>query len=260
MQKRLTESVLRRLASQGLATFLDQSESFEAVLRPGCDLILSNEPVADLNGLVVGPGAVENGFFADACRACVAGQLPFLAILFPEAGEGAQRVAAEGGLVYAVDFPFMVCEDLPIEPSGSDSIEVWQASGTEREVAGNVEVLAAAFKMPVDSTRRCFPASLMESPGLDVYLAADEGEIVGAVTFTHHGDTTGVWGMGTASEMHGRGIVRRLLSTAMNEARERGSRRFFLGATPAGLPLYEKLGYETRVVTSVWVSGETGQA
>jgi hypothetical protein len=37
-------------------------------------------------------------------------------------------------------------------------------------------------------------------------------------------------------------------------------KRFFLGATPAGFPLYEKLGFETQVVASVWVSGETSQA
>lgn len=260
MQKPLTESVLRRLSSQGLAGFLGQSESFEAVFRPGCDLILSNEPVADLNGLVVGPGAVENGSFADACEACVAGGLPFLAILFPEAGEDAQRVAAGVGLVFAVDFPFMVREDQPVEPSGDETIEVWRATGTENDVEGNVQVLAAAFKMPVEATRRCFPTSFMESPGLDVYLAASEGKVVGAVTFTHHGDTTGVWGMGIDTAFQGRGVGRRLLSAAMAQARSRGARRFFLGATPAGFPLYERLCFETRVVTSVWVFGETSQA
>ena len=126
MTKPLTESVLRRLSSAGLAAFLGQSEKFEAVLRPGCDLILSNERVADMNGLIVGSAAVGNGSFAEAC---VAGGLPFLAILFPEAGEDAQRVAAGVGLAYAVEFPFMVREDQPIEPSGDDAIEVWGDTG-----------------------------------------------------------------------------------------------------------------------------------
>jgi GNAT superfamily N-acetyltransferase len=260
MTKPLTESVLRRLSSAGLAAFLGQAEKFEAVLRPGCDLILSNEPIADMNALVVGPGAVENGFFADACQACMAGGLPFLAILFPEAGEEAKRVAAGAGLVHAVDFPFMVREDQPIDPSGNDTLEVWRATASDRDAEGNVRVLAAAFKMPIEATRRCCPASLMESPGLDVYLAASGGDVVGSVTLTHHGETTGVWGMGTDTAFQGRGIGRRLLSSAMAEARSRGARRFFLGATPAGFPLYERLGYETRVVTSVWVSGETSQS
>ena len=260
MPKPLTESVLRRLTTEGLTAFLGQSEKFEAVLRPGCDLVLSNEPVADMNGLVVGSTAVGDRTFADACQACLTGGLPFLAILFPESGEEAKKVAAAAGLVHAADFPFMVRGTDPIESSGNETVTVWRASGTADELHGHAGVLAAAFKMPLESTRRCFPPAFLESPGLDIYLAALEGRIVGTVCFTHHGDTTGVWGMGTDPEMQGRGIGRRLLSTAMAEARLLGSGRFFLGATAAGLPLYEKLGYETRVVTSVWVAGETGQA
>jgi GNAT superfamily N-acetyltransferase len=258
--KPLTEPVIRRLTSEGLTAFLCQSQKFEAVLRPGCDLILSNEPVADMNALMIGPGAVESGCFADACQACLAGDLPFLAILFPEAGQEAKDVAAAAGLAYAVDFPFMVRNDEPIEPLGNEAIDVWRASESERDLGGHAEVLAAAFKMPLDSTRRCFPPSSVWSPNIDIYLAGSDERIVGSVTFTHHGDTTGVWGMGTATDQQGRGIGRRLLSTAMAEARSRGSKRFFLGATPAGFPLYEKLGYETQMVTSGWVAGETSQA
>ena len=45
----------------------------------------------------------------------------------------------------------------------------------------------------------------------------------------------------------------------MAEARMPGARRFVLGATPVGSRLYESLGYTTRVVTTVWASGETHQ-
>ena len=48
--------------------------------------------------------------------------------------------------------------------------------------------------------------------------------------------------------------------TAMAEARKDGTRRFFLGSTPAGYRLYEGLGFETVCSARVWVSGETHQA
>ena len=54
--------------------------------------------------------------------------------------------------------------------------------------------------------------------------------------------------------------LRRLLSTAMVQARNSGVRRFFLGATPAGFRLYEGLGFKTVCSARVWVSGETHQA
>ncbi len=259
MSKPLTEAVLRRLTTEALVTFLGQSEKFEALLRPGCDLTICNEPVADLNYVIAGKGASDNDYFGDACRTCLSRELPFLAILFPEAGNRVKEVASALGLVHAVDFPFMVRDDAPIEPAGNEAIIVQRASGTEG-VLGGVGVLSAAFNMPEDSARRVLPPPLIESPGLDVFLASSEGRHVGTVTMTHHGDTTGIWAMGTDPDRQGRGIGRRLLSIAMAETRSQGARRFFLGATPAGYRLYESLGFETRVVATIWVSGETSQA
>ena len=101
---------------------------------------------------------------------------------------------------------------------------------------------------------------IVESPAVDIYLAFDGELPVGSVTLTHHGDTSGVWAMGTDTGRQRGGIGRRLLSTAMSESRSRGTRRFFLGATPAGYRLYESLGYETRFAAKVWAAGETSQA
>jgi ribosomal protein S18 acetylase RimI-like enzyme len=70
----------------------------------------------------------------------------------------------------------------------------------------------------------------------------------------------GVWSMATGPTRQRSGIGRRLLSTAMAEARSRGATDFFLGATPAGQQLYESLGFTTRTVARVWASGDTHQA
>lgn len=259
MSKRLNESVLKRLTTEAFVSFLGQSERFEAMLRPGADLVICNEPVADLNCVVAGRGAGGNNYFKEACQTCLSRELPFLAIIFPEAGEGAQEVAADLGLVFAVDFPFMVREDVPIEPTGNDAVSVEVETG-EGESLNGVGAVSAAFQMPLESTLRVLQPSLVTSPAMDIYYATLEGQTVGSVTLSHHGDTSGIWAMGTDPEAQGRGIGRRLLSTALAESREKSAKRFFLGATPAGYPLYEKLGFETKVVASVWVSGETGQA
>ena len=207
---------------------------------------------------MAGKGASDDSFRA-ACETCLSQQIPFLAIIFPEAGARPAEVAAELGLEYAVDFPIMVRDDRPIEPSGNDSVVVEPETGTADALRG-IGVVSAAFQMPLDSAKRALPPATVNSPALEIYSASIEGRLVGSVTLTHHGDTVGIWAMATDPEVQSRGIGRRLLSTAMSKCRESGARRFFLGATPAGFPLYEKLGFETRAVTSVWVSGETGQA
>ena len=54
MPKPLTGSVLSRLAAEALATCLGQAEAFEVAMHPGCCLVLSGEPVADVSYLVAG--------------------------------------------------------------------------------------------------------------------------------------------------------------------------------------------------------------
>jgi GNAT superfamily N-acetyltransferase len=153
----------------------------------------------------------------------------------------------------------MVREDAPIDPEGNDSVVVRRAIGPAAAEA-NVQVLCSGFGMPEDAVRRVLPASLVDAPNVDVFLASIEDDVVGTVTVIHQGDTAGIWSMATDSTRQRSGIGRRLLSTALADARRLGARRFYLGATPAGYRLYESMGFATRVVTTVWAAGETHQA
>jgi len=256
--KGLTESVLRRLTNDALTTFLGEAADYEAAARPGLQLALSNEPIADMNMLVVG-AAADPEQFRTMARSCLDRRLPFLVVIFPGAGGAFDDVATELGLVYAVDFPFMVRADKSIEPAGNPDVEIVRAAGSA-DAEASADVLVSAYSMTRDSVLRALPASMFESTGADVYIARIAGDPVGSVTLTYHGDTCGIWAMGTKTERQRGGIGLRLLSTAMAQARDQGTRRFFLGATPAGYRLYERLGFETICTARVWVSGETQQA
>ena len=256
--KNLSEAVLRRLTNNALTTFLSEAARYEAIARPGLQLALTNEPIADMNMLIVGAGADEDAF-RDMVSSCLDRKLPFLVMIFPEAGKAFDELAAELGMVYAVDFPMMVRDDLPLEPSGNPEVEVICASGAD-DADASADVMASAYSMPKDSVLRALPASLLATPGADVYVARLLGEVAGTVTLTYHGETCGIWAMGTDTARQRCGIGLRLLSAAMVQARNRGARRFFLGATPAGFRLYESLDFETVCSARVWVSGETQQA
>ena len=256
--KPLSEAVLRRLTNDAVSTFLGEAERYEATARPGLQLVLSNEPVADMNMLIAGDGA-DQDHFRHMVSSCLDRQLPFLVMIFPDAGKALDEIAADLGLVYAVDFPMMVREDLPLEPSGNPDVDVAQARSAE-DADVSADVMVSAYSMPKDSVLRALPASLFDVPGADVYVARLNGKAAGSVTLTYHGDTCGIWAMGTDAAQQRGGIGLRLLSTAMVQARNRGVRRFFLGSTPAGFRLYEGLGFKTICSARVWVSGETHQA
>ncbi|MAR06244.1 MAG: hypothetical protein CL862_03980 [Cyanobium sp. NAT70] len=118
MDKPLTDAVLRRLATAGLTNYLRDAEGFQTVMRPGCDLILSQEPVADMTCVVVGPGAADQGNLADALQACRNNALPFFAILISASGGLAPSIASSAGLSHAIDDPFMVHDDEPKAKGG----------------------------------------------------------------------------------------------------------------------------------------------
>jgi GNAT superfamily N-acetyltransferase len=256
--KPLTESVLRRLTNDALSIFMSESAGLELAARPGLLLALTNEAIADMNMLVAGKGA-DRDHFRDMAQSCLGRELPFLAMIFPEAGDALDATAAELGLVHAVNFPMMVRDDMPLEADGNPDAVVTRACSAEH-AEGMAAVMASAYSMPIDAVRNCFPPSFFETPAADVYVASLQGEILGSVTLTYHGDTCGIWAMGTNADRQYGGVGRRLLSTAMCEARASGLRRFFLGATPAGYRLYEQLGYRTVCEARIWVSGETHQA
>ena len=163
MSKLLTESVLERLTMQGIATFLGDGEKSECVAFPGASSVLCHEPVTDLNYVVAGHGANQGDRFRTLCRSALSHKLPFLAIVFPEAGERTGKIAEELGLVHAVDFPIMVREDSPIETAGSEEVEIRRSSGMAG-AADCARVLAVAFSMPEESVLRALPPSLTESP------------------------------------------------------------------------------------------------
>lgn len=259
VSKVLTESVLRRLTSDAITTFLGEAAFYETAARPGLQLALSNEPVADLNMLIVGAPADYDHFRA-MVQSCLERQLPFLVTIFPEAAKAIIDISADLGLVYAADFPFMVLQDqVVLAPSGKPEIEVVCRSCAE-DADASADVLVSAYGIPKDSVVRALPPSLFKSTATDLYLARANDESVGSVVLTYHGDTCGIWAMGTKASHQHCGIGRRLLSEAMVQARRSGIQRFFLGATPAGYRLYERLGFKTVCTAGVWVSGETHQS
>ncbi len=178
--KALSESVLRRLTNDAVTTFLGESVSYQSVARPGLQLALSNESVADMNMLIVGAGA-DCDHFREMVNLCLVKQLPFISMIFPEAGEVFDNIADELGLIYATDFPIMVRDDLPLEASGNPDVNVICASST-LDADTSADVLASAYNMPKDSLLRTFPASLFDTTGADVFIARINDETVGLIT------------------------------------------------------------------------------
>ncbi|MFB9123707.1 N-acetyltransferase [Paraburkholderia dipogonis] len=103
-------------------------------------------------------------------------------------------------------------------------------------------VAAHALSIAAGWPHRAEDWQLMFDTGNGFVALDDNGEVIGTAHYWKSGANQGTLGLViVAPEEQGRGIGRKLMELVLEEL---GNRVTFLYATPAGKPLYEKLGFE----------------
>jgi GNAT superfamily N-acetyltransferase len=250
---------LTRLAGRSVVAMIAEalSPAFHARLGRDWAMALSGEPVADLNMILIGNERAAEQALGEALEAVRERDLPVAAMLAPHVANALAPVAEAAGLQFGGAVPLMVMRaDGPIAPGKSCVIE---RALDPRTVAVAGDLTAAAFDLPRESVRRALDAAVTETSPAQVFVGAWDGVPMSAVTVTRSGSTVGVWNMSTPPQHQGKGMGRALLTGVMEAQRQAGVTRFYLGATAAGRPLYESLGYETIADWSAWVQGHSTQ-
>ena len=242
----LIQLCVRALASQMIA-----APGIELHMTRNCVLGLTDEPLADFNRLTLGSDPDAEGFLLRSVARAKERGRPLSAVMSPRAAETLAPVATRLGFTAVGTAPLMVLRpDVPVRPSRPTRIA--RALGPELVgIAG--DLIAAAFDEPRDVIARCFDVGMTETAGVETYVAwGDEGPVC-TVSVTPTGDTAGISLMGTPPEHQRKGMGRALLSQLIDDYRRRGVMRFHLGATDAGRPLYEGLGFELVADLPVWI-------
>ncbi|SRR6266568_3182327 len=92
------------------------------------------------------------------------------------------------------------------------------------------------------------------------FVAVENSEVVGTVTTTSHGQTLAWIGMMLVHAAHQRrGIGTRLMRQALEYLQGRGVECVKLDATPAGRPVYEKLGFVPESGLTRWQRQPSGK-
>ena len=112
----LTPNVLMRLTGQALLSYLGSAARLEARVSPGLWLVLTGEPVTDLNFIVAAahaPGMASE--FESYVAVCDEQDLPFAAILGPDVSGELAQSCQRLELLHAVAWPLMVCPASAVE-------------------------------------------------------------------------------------------------------------------------------------------------
>ena len=246
-----TEELIR-LCNRALAAQMHAAPGIELHMTRDAVLGLTDEPTPDFNRLMLGDHPAGEAFLAWATSRARERDRPLVATLTPRAAQALGPAAERLGYAQVATSPLMVLRPrTPVAPGRP--VKVVRALGPELVgMAG--DLVSAAFDEPRDVVARCLDVCVTPTAGLETYVAFDDdGQPVSAVTLTPTGDTAGVSQMATPPDRQRQGWGRALLTAVIEDYRRRGVTRFHLGATDAGRPLYDSLGFEKVADLSVWL-------
>ena len=252
-----TTTELWRLVGDGLALCYRGAAGYAVRLTPDAALVVSGEAVADLNYAVIAAGPAPEERLREFSQAVGARGVPIVLIVSAEVAEPLAPLAGEAGFRHVGSMPLMTCRATPATPPRGP-IQVTRVAGTDDLRQANA-LVSRAFALPEDAVQRAFGPPLLASPGVDVFLAQQGPTPVSSVQTTRFGGAVGVWAMATPPEHQRKGAGRALLEHVMRYHREREATLFYLCATEAGYPLYERLGFRTAAEGLVWVAGHSTQ-
>jgi GNAT superfamily N-acetyltransferase len=125
-----------------------------------------------------------------------------------------------------------LAEDVRVRRAGPDDVEV---------VAG---LLAESYGLSREIAGICTEVLRNSSDAMTIWLLEHDGEAVSTVTACRVDDVVSLWCMGTPERFGRRGFGRALLAAVLDASLAEGAKTGLLGATPAGLPLYEATGWQ----------------
>lgn len=245
-----TEELIR-ICARALVAQMGDVPGVEMRLSWNGVLGLTGDPSPDFNRLTLGAGPEAEGFLVGSVARARERGLPLVAVMSPKAEQALAPVATRLGLSVAGTSPLMVLRArTPVAPSRP--VRITRALGPELvRIAG--DLAAAAFDTPRDAIARYFDVCLTETAGVETWIAWDGERPMSAVTVTPTGDTAGISLMATPPDRQRGGWGRALLTQVIDDYRGRGVTRFHLGATEAGLRLYESVGFTTVAELSAWM-------
>jgi GNAT superfamily N-acetyltransferase len=143
--------------------------------------------------------------------------------------------------------------------SSAGAFRIEQAT-TPAALAEVNRLVANTFGVPLEVVERLFTPSILDTPGLALYLARDGEQAISTLLTTRASRAVGIWNMATVPERQRQGAGRALLTHALAHQQGQGAETFYLLATEAGLPLYEGVGFRILTMPAVWVNGHSDEA
>lgn len=240
-----------RAVGEGIAMAFERSPNFASRSDEAGWLVRAGEAWIDFNCSLVFPGPTAKEVLQSAAAEFREHGLPFLVCIVKESQE-LRDLASRLGLSCAGPLPLMVLVGNGPAPNlAPDGLRIVTASEPHqfREVG---TLSYRCFGISPQAIERVMPFDRPTSFRLRTLVAYRGDEPVASVTYSMQETGVGIWSMMTLPELRRQGIARALMLETIARARRECPGPIFLVSTPDGKPLYDRLGFETIDVGSVW--------
>lgn len=154
-------------------------------------------------------------------------------------GLGAKRRGPQTGMLLNIDYFEELPESENVRIITEEEIDEWET------VDG---IVFAEVKKPEPGLFRKY----QEIEGVDLYAYFEDGKIVGTSMLITEGDLSGIHEVTVLPEFRGRGAATAMVRAMINDLKKKKIRVVSLQASPMGLPVYEKLGFESTGHIETW--------
>ncbi len=169
----------------------------------------------------------------------------------PRARRRSRQVFERNGLRFSVELPGMAAERIAPPRKPLPALEIRRVDGPATGAAF-CGIGSTCFHVPL-----AWFSEVFDSPEVwnrfASYVGYVDGEPVATTATVLGGGAVGVYNVATLPDFRRRGYGEAVMRHALEEARrEHGIERTILQSTPAGFPLYLRMGYQTVTTISVY--------
>lgn len=178
--------------------------------------------------------------------------LPYCLQARPEAAQAAE-LAARRGMEAEADVPLMVLEDpASVADPAAPGLTIRELPPVDRHE--HATLAAAGFEIDEEYFVALITPEVVDLRGMRSYIGeVDERPVTTGVGFTR-GDWVGVFNIATPPAHRRRGYGAAVTMRAVRDGLADGARWAWLQASPAGRPVYERLGFRTLTSWRCWIS------
>jgi hypothetical protein len=215
---------------------------------------MSGVPLANCNGVWAEQVDPDEDLVAALLSEVATAGLPYCLQLRPGAGLALTNLPVARGMVPGAQVPLMVLEGSAALGADQhvDRLEIREL--TPEAVQEHVTIAASGFGAPEELMAQLATPALLRTPGVRCYV----GEVDGQPVTTGLGLTlypfVGIFSIATPPPYRGRGYAGAVTARAVADGLSGGAEWAWLQSSPAGYPVYTRLGFKTVERWGSWAS------